>query len=151
MVIFTKRESYQKQIAVYLGNRDYQKAYELSKEYVERFGEDVVSHFLLMKSAFWLRKLDEAITEGRKAFNLSHGEDMVVCAIILSSAYYLKGDHEGCYEVLNSARTDGNADVEKMMFIYSLAANNEKEAMRHIDRLYKINRRLAEEFVMKFL
>jgi len=151
MVIFTKREAYEKQIAIYLGNRDYQKAYDLSKEFVERFSEEMLSHFLLMKSAFWLKNLDEAIKEGRIAFNLSHGEDMVTCAVILSSAYYLNGNSKECYDLLNKMRSEGNPDVEKLMFVYSLAVNNEKEAMVHIDKLYKINRRLAEEFVMKFL
>ncbi|MBS3067104.1 hypothetical protein J4450_00255 [Candidatus Micrarchaeota archaeon] len=151
MVIFTKRESYEKQIAIYLGNRDYQKAYELSKEFVERFSTEMIAHFLLMKSAFWLKNFDEAIKEGREAFNLSHGEDMLTCAIILSSAYYLNGNQEECYKLLGKMKTEGNPDVEKLMFIYSLAANNEQEAMTHIDKLYKINRRLAEEFIMKFL
>lgn len=104
-----------------------------------------------MKSAFWLKKFDEAIKEGREAFNLSHGESMLTCAIILSSAYYLKGDYENCHKVLDTIKAEGNADLEKLMFIYSLAVENEKEAMKHIDKLYRINRRLAEEFVMKFL
>ncbi len=151
MVIFTKRESYEKQIAIYLGNRDYQKAYDLSREFVERFSAEMLAHFLLMKSAFWIKKFDEAIKEGRAAFNLSQGEDMLTCAVILSSSYYLNGNQEECYKLLSKMKADGNPDVEKLMFIYALAVKNEQEAMQHIDKLYKINRRLAEEFIMKFL
>ena len=151
MVVFTKHEAYEKQIAIYLGNREYQKSYDLSKEFVERFKDEMIAHFLLMKSAFWLKRFDEAITEGRIAFNLATGEDMLTCAIILSSAYYLKGDSENCYKLLDRIKADGNPDVEKLMFIYSLAVKDEKKAMEHINKLYAINRRLAEDFILKFL
>jgi len=151
MVDFTKPEAYEKQIAVYLANTQYQQAYELSKQFVEKFGQDMISHFLLMKSAFWLKKFDEAIKEGRIAFNLAHDKDMVICAIVLSSAYYLKGEYEKAYELLNDITTKDNEDVEKLLFIYSLAINNEKAAMQHIEKLYNINRRLAEDLVLKFL
>lgn len=151
LMIFTKREGYEKQIALYFGTKDYQKAYDLAREFVERFGQDMMPHFLLMKSAFWLKRFEEAIREGRMAFNMATSEDLTTCGVILSTAYYLNGNNQECYELLERLKTDGNADAEKLMFIYSLAVKDEQAAMEHINKLYRINRRVAEEFIMKFL
>ncbi len=82
---------------------------------------------------------------------MAQSEDMIICSIILSSAYYLNGNNEECYDLLNKMQIDGNPDADRLMFIYSLAINDKQKAMEHIDKLYKINRRLAEEFIMKFL
>jgi len=151
MVVFTKPESYELQIVLYLKNKEYAKAYSLSKEFVECFNSEMVAHFLLMKSAFWLKKFDEAIKEGRKAFNLSHGDDLLTCAIIISNAYYLNGNPNEAYNLLVKIQSEGNAEVEKLLFLYSIALNNNKEAIRHIDNLYKLNRKLAKEFIIGYL
>ncbi len=151
MVILTKKEAYEKQIALYLNNREYEKAYLLSKEFSEKFKDEMTPYFLLMKSAFRMKKFDEAIIAGRHAFNKSEGQDTVICAVILSSAYYLNGDNKQCYDLLAKMKLNGSSDIEKLMFIYSLTAKDEKEAMAHIDNLYRINPRLAEDFIMKFL
>ncbi|MDO8553622.1 MAG: CDC27 family protein [Candidatus Micrarchaeota archaeon] len=151
MALFTKPDAYQKQITIYLNNKNYESAYDLAKEFSERFGQELTSHFLLSKSAFWMKKYPEAIVAGRKAFNMAHAkEDMILCGIILSTAYYMQGDVKNSQEVLEAVNRDGNTDVEKLMFICALAVQDEKAAMEHVNRLYKINRRMAEDFVMKF-
>ena len=151
MALFTKPEAYQKQVVIYLNSKEYENAYNLAKEFAERFGQDLTSHFLLSKSAFWLNKYPEAVVAGRKAFNMAHAnEDMLLSGIILSTAYYMLGDIKNCHEVLEAVNKDGNTDVEKLMFICALAAKDESAAMEHINKLYKINRRMAEDFVMRF-
>ncbi len=151
MALFTKPEAYQKQIIIYINEKDYQKAYELSKEFAERFKADLIPHFLLAKSAFWMKNYGEATIAARKAFNMAHNkDDIIMCAIILSTAYYLNGDNKNCREVLQAIKEDHNVDVQKLMLTYALVANDPNAAAKHIDRLYKINRRLAEDFMMKF-
>lgn len=151
MILFTKRETYEKQIAIYFHDGSYEKAYVLSREFAERFKEEVTAHFLLMKSAFWMNKFEEAIASGIVAFNLSHGNDMLTCGVLLSSAYYLKGDIEQCQTLLGKLKAEGNTDVQRLMIITALALQDEKEAEKQINQLYHINRRVAEEFVQKFL
>lgn len=151
MVLFTKPEAYQKQIVLYLNNKNYQSAYELSKEFVERFREDLSSYILLAKSAFWMKKYGEATVAGRKAFNMTNNkDDLIVCGVILSTAYYMLGDQKNCREVLEALKADGNQDAQRLMLLVALAANDEKAAAKQIEKLYRINRRLAEDFIMKF-
>lgn len=148
---FTKKESFTKQIALYLNNKDYENAYAISKEFASKFSNELTAHFLLAKSAFWAKRFDEAVVAGRNAFNLASGQtDMITCAVLLSTAYYMLGDYGHCYELLNELDATNNADVEKLMFLLALAANNEKEAAKRVANLYSINRRVAEDFVMKF-
>lgn len=148
---FTKKDPFIKQIALYVQNQEFERAYELSRDFTVKFPNELTSHFLLAKTAFRLKKFADAIAAGRKAFNLaSTKEDMLASAVVLSSSYFMSGARVEAYKVLRSIDGEGNTDAERLMFIYALSVQNAAEATEHLDRLYKINRRAAEEFMKMF-
>jgi tetratricopeptide (TPR) repeat protein len=98
---FTKK-GYIAQIAAYLKQKDYEKAYNLAKELVDKFPNEVATHFILSQAAFWVGKYDESAKQGRIAFNKSTSvDDMLACTIITASAYYEAGKIKEGLEILN--------------------------------------------------
>ncbi len=150
----SRDNSYIKQIILYFKNKDFSNAYNLAKQFNEKKPDDLISNFLLAKSLFYLNKYDDALNVGRKAFNISQGQDLVTTGILLGSIYYMKGDYVGGYKILRSLESDKNikinGEVEELMTILSLALNNPEQAMRHIDQLYQLNSKYAEEFILRF-
>ena len=147
------KPGYTAQVATYLKNQEYGKAYDLGKTFVQAFPDDVVAHFLLAESAFWSGKYEEAAFEGSKAFNKSsNDEDMLACAIITSSAYYELGKYAEGYKLLKMVEPRKKSEeLEKLLFIFSLEMNDDKEAMKHVDDLFKLNKKAAEELIVKYL
>lgn len=150
----TKNDSYVRQIILYFRNKELNNAYSLAKEFNEKTPDDLISNFLLAKALFYLNRHEEALTVGRKAFNISHGQDLVTTAILLSSIYYMRGDFVGGYKLLESLESNKNikvnGEVEELMTMLSLALNNPQQAMRHIDKLYQLNSKYAEDFILRF-
>ncbi len=146
-----KKESFIKQIAIYLKEENYQKAYETSKEFSGRFPSEMISHYLLAKAAFWIGKYDEAAEHGRKAFNMASGDDLVPCAIITASAYYQLGKYSKGYEMLGHVKTEEKADLEKLKFAFAVAMEKEEDAVAIFEVLLSINRKEAEKLLERFL
>ena len=149
---FTKK-GYIAQIAAHLKQKDYEKAYNLAKELVDKFPGEVATHFILSQAAFWLGKYDESAKEGRIAFNKSTSyDDMLTCTILTVSAYLESGKVKEGKEMLNFMENrKSSEEIEKLQFIFSLAAKNEKEAVKHLNDLYEMNHKAAEELVLKYL
>ncbi|MBI5227773.1 hypothetical protein HY988_04260 [Candidatus Micrarchaeota archaeon] len=148
---FTKKESYVSQIGFYLMGKEYSNAYHLAQEFSQKYSDDLSSHFLLAKTAFHMRKYDEAITRARSAFNMaSTKNDMLACAVLLSSSYFMEGHKDEAYKVLRQVDGKNDLDAERLMFIYAVTQKNKAEAITYLDQLYKKNPHAAGEFVQLF-
>ena len=154
MPTFSSKVPFIKQISLYFKNGEYQQAYLLSKEFADAFPENMASHFLLAKSAFWLNNFEEAEEESTKAFNLAKGNDeLAVAGILKACAYYrLKKFREGL-DLLNLLKTKlpQREEIAKLKFIFALALNDEAAALRHLESLYEINKKAASELIVSVL
>lgn len=151
---FTSKPPYIKQISIYFNNGDYRQAYELSKEFVKKFPDYMMAHFLMAKAAFWLNDFSTAEEESTKAFNLSNGEDELAVVGILRACtcYRLKKYKEGM-KLLDLLKTElpQKTEIAKLKFIFALAMQNEQAALRHLDTLYEINKAAASSLIAKVL
>ncbi|MFH2105856.1 MAG: hypothetical protein ABII22_01230 [Candidatus Micrarchaeota archaeon] len=155
-MVFTKHDSFVKQIIIYLARKEYDLAFSLSKEFVIAFPDDLLSHFLFAKSAFWVHNYAVAIEHGRIAFNMSSGQDLLTTGLLLSSSYYLSNEFAKGYKVLQCIESGLPAsglsvEFEQLMTIYLLAFNNPEGAAQHIKKLYDLNSKYAEDFIVRFL
>ena len=147
------KRAYIKQISLYLENKDYEKAYPLALEFYEEFPDEIMCHYLLAASAFWTGHYEQAIMHGRRSFNLVKSkDDMIASALITSSAYYELERYEEGFRMLKAVEAlKYSREVEKMMFIFSLAMKDKKEAMKHAKNLYVLNEKAAKALLKKFL
>ena len=146
------KKGYVSQTLTYIKNKDYEQAYKFTKEMVEKFPDDLVSHYLLSVSCFWSKKYDEAALEGRRAFNKASGEEILPCAVITASAYYELEQFDKGLEILEYAeKTKKSENLEKLLFIFSMAKNNAQKAAEHLNELYKLNHESAEEMIDRYL
>ena len=147
------KNAYIKQNALYLKNKDYGRAYEFSKEFTQKFPGEMIAYFLLAKAAFCLERYEEAAMVARKAFNMaSEPEDVLTCAIMASTAYYEMGEYSKGLELLKQVeKIKANEELEELLFIFSLALKDEKEAMKHVQELYKLNKKAAEDFMARYI
>jgi tetratricopeptide (TPR) repeat protein len=148
-----KKEAYLTQIFAYFKNEEYEKAYEFGKEFVEAYPKEMISHFLLAKVAFRLKKYEKAAEEARAAFNLAvEPDEMVLCAVLASTAYYQTGEFEKGYELLEKMKKIKNSgEIERMLFILSIAKNDSEKAMEHLEHLAAFNKKAAEDLILKYL
>jgi len=151
-MMFEHERSFVKQIITYLKGKEYGKACELSKQFVDKHPNSMMAHYLFAKSCYWKKDFVSALAEGHKALNLSEAkEDMAAAAVFLACVYYeLKRFTRG-YEVLTMVRHLEDEKVEKALFILSLCKDEPETALMHVDALYKINKEVAESFVGRFL
>jgi hypothetical protein len=147
MAIFSKKDAFIKQIAVYLSSQDHEKAYLLSKEFVKAFPGEMIAHFLLAKSAFWADSPKETVSEGKKALIMAKPQDIVACAILTASGHYRLGNYKEGQDLLKSIDSKGNEDLERMRFAFALAMGNGKEAVYFLEELNKINRKAVESLI----
>lgn len=149
-----KRDAFVKQIILYFNNQNYSGAYSLASEFAVKYPDDLISNFFLTKACFYMNKHDEAVTTGRKTFNLSTGQDVVTTGILLASIYFMKREYVTGYKLLESIEKNPalktNGEVHELMTILSLALNNPQQAMRNIEKLYQLNSKYAEDFILKF-
>jgi tetratricopeptide (TPR) repeat protein len=154
MAEFTDKPPYVKQIAIYFQQGEYQKAYELSEEFVEKHPDSMASHFLLAKSAFWINEFEQARDESKKAFNLSNGEDEIaVSGILLACSHYRLKDYEKGIEILRLLKSKAGTgeSIMKLKFVFALALHDEPAAMRHLDQLYDVNKKEASRIMLKLI
>jgi tetratricopeptide (TPR) repeat protein len=144
-----KAEAYQRQLILYLNNRSYGQAYEFAKQYVKEYPDDMVSHFLLAKSALWTENYQETVIEARKAFNLARNEaDMVMCAIHACIAYYRLQEYSKGFELLLAMdRIRTCEETEQLSFLFSLALGNDAEARKHFEAMMNIDSNAAMAFL----
>lgn len=151
MVAFNKKEAFIKQITIYINSKDYQKAYELSKGLAGLFPNEMISHFLLAKSSFWLGKYEETVSEGKRAFHLSKLLDMVPCAVILASGYYQLKKYQEGYKFLNALDIKNDVDLQRLKFLFAVAVGDEKAARDRVEELFGLNKKIASDFIEKIL
>lgn len=151
-MIFNKENSFVKQIIIYLNNRDFEKACELSREFSQAFPASLMSHYLLAKSCYWRHDFINALMEGHKSLNMSESrEDMVASAVFLSCVYFeLKRFTRG-YEVLMMVRHLEDERIERALAVLAMCRNEPETALMHIDELYRINKAVAERFTQRML
>ncbi len=147
------KNAYTKQMALYIKNRDYQRAIDFGKEFTREFPDEMIAHFLLAKAAFSLGNYEESKTEGRKAFNLAKSnDDMVTCAVLTSAAYFELHEYSKGLEFLRKMEDiKKTEDLETLLFVFSLALRDEKEALKHIEHLYELNEETAEDLITRYL
>jgi len=154
MVQFTDKAPYIKQIVLYFQSKNYQKAYELSKEFIEEYPEQMPAHFLYAKAAFWLNDYELAKKEAQIAFNLSKGQDeLTVTGILLACALYRLKEYESGMELLKllKSKIASQEKLMKLKFIFALALNDEHAALRHLDELYEMNEAEAKALMLKLV
>ena len=149
----TKPESFAKQIALFFNNGDFQRAYELAQELIVKFPDEMLAHFLLAQAAYRIGRFEDAKMEGRKAFNIaSEVDDMIGCALITASAYYSLGEYQKGYELLEEMeKKKSTEEIQSALMIFSLAMENPKEAILHLEKLYGLNKQLAMDMAAKML
>ncbi len=151
-VIFSHESSFTKQILIFWKGREYDKAHELSSEFVKAFPQSLMAHYMLAKCCMKFKNYPTAMAEGHKAFNLAESnEDLVATGVFLSCVYYHLRRYSKSLEILNALKEFGDEKVEKAFFILSLCVNDPTEALMHVDALYMINKEVANDFVDKFL
>ena len=125
----------------------------LAREFAEKFPDDLVAHFFLSTISFWLGRYEEAAVEGSRAFNKSETpEDMLSSAIVAGSSYYQLGKYEQGMDILRHAENrKSNEDLERLMFAFSMAMKNEKEAVMHLNELHRMNKKAAEDLLVRYI
>ncbi len=152
MAIFTKAGSYAKQVALFLKNGDYAKAYALAREMADAFPGEMISHFLLAKSAFWMEKYTQATESGFRAFNMAkERNDMITCAVLVGNARFMQKEYDKGLELLRLFEKDENEDVERMLVIFASVMGRDADASRYVRELMKINSKSAFELIERFL
>lgn len=147
------KPGYIKQSVAYFNNHDYASAYALGREFAAKFPDEMIAHFLLAKAAFWTGNYQESALAARKAFNMAKTPgDMLPCAILASTAYHEMGEYAKGYEILKAMeRVQSSEELEQMLFIFSLAVKDEKEAMKHMDELRRLNKKAADDFMERVI
>ncbi len=147
------KAGFAKQIALYIKNDDGKKAYELGSDFVKKYPQELIAQYLLATAANMTKRYEEGKLHGRKAFNLAkHEEDMLACAIQASISYLELQEYQKGFELLKEMeKKKSTAQLEEALFVFSIALKNKDEAMQHIDKLYKLNKRLAIRFAQKFI
>jgi hypothetical protein len=113
----------------------------------------MISHFMLSKASFWCGRYGEAAAEGRKAFNMAKSDDdLLACAVITATAHYELSEYAKGYELLKTVeKTKTSEELEKLLFIFSVAMEDEEEAVKHVEYLMGLNKKAAEELIVRFL
>ena len=146
---FTGVCPYALQIDAHIKNRRHEQAYNLSKDFVNKHPNVVVSHFMLAKSALRMQKYNEAEEEGLRAFNLAHQSwEMSMCAIIVASAMFMQKRYRAGYMLLNRVKLEGNEDAIKLSMIFAIVLRDTQRAEFYYDSLSKINRKVAQDFII---
>jgi len=149
---FTKKEAFLRQIAEYLRENRLTEAYDLSKDFVNKFPDEAVAHYTLGRASLMTERLEEAKTAARKAFNLANGpEDVLTCAILAASVYYRTGEYAKGYEILKGAEKGWKTDeLERLLIIFSLEMKERETALTHFKELLQLNEKMAQELLARY-
>ncbi|MFN7991331.1 MAG: hypothetical protein U0R44_04200 [Candidatus Micrarchaeia archaeon] len=149
----TKKDSYAKMISIYIKNLQDQQAYDLSKEFIQKFPGELISHLLLAESAFRLARYAEAKLEGRKALRYANSDyDLLFCSMVFASACFQLKDYIEGYKVLKEISAKRPVlEVEEALFAFSLAMKNEATAIQHMKNMLQINRQHALDLMKDYI
>ncbi len=150
MAVFDKKESFLKQIGIFLSQKQYEKALVLSKEFAARYNEGV-SHLATAKCLFWMESYDEMVPEAKKALKMSVGKEKEAAAILLAAAYYKLGKFSEGKKTLASLGQTENMDAIKMRFMIAAMQGKKKEQEDALKELSNIDKKEAENFAMSIL
>lgn len=148
---FTKKESFAKQIVLYLNNEDYASALGLSRKFVDKFPGDMTSHFLFAKSAFWKGDYQTALREARTAFNKSKGDDSVTCAVLIACSYYRLKKYQEGQDFLKRANLPETEEVEQLRLIFSMLLKDLPGVEKHAEKLLVMNTESSKKFLAKII
>ena len=148
-----KKEAYTKQIVLYLENNKNRAAYDLALEFLKEHPNEMLSHFLIAEFYLSFNKYNDAALEARKAFNLAKTQDdLLPCAILAAAAYYQIGEYKKGYQFLSELeKWWKKEEIEKLLFVFSVAMKDENQAAKHLESLYSVNQKAAESLLMKFI
>ncbi len=150
MVEFTKPEAYIRQIVAYLTNKNFKEAYKLSKEFLSTSKETMISHYFVARSAFKLKKYDEAKKEARIAFNLSKGKrDMIVCANLFASICYKSREYQEGVDFLSKMANYKNTEIQALLFLFSIKLKDKESAVEYMENLYSLDKKRAHDLVLR--
>ena len=148
---FTKKASFTKQIALYLKNGNYDAALPLAKQFLEKFPEEMVAHFLLAKAAFWKKEYELSLKESLQALRMCGVEDSSPAAVLAASSHYMLGRYAEGHKFLSQMTEPKTEELERMKIIFAAVVGDEAGAERHAEELFKINKKAAEELLIKLL
>ncbi|HLD60066.1 MAG TPA: hypothetical protein VI912_03670 [Candidatus Bilamarchaeaceae archaeon] len=152
-MVFTKKEAYIKQILIYINQHKFVDSSSLANEFTQIFPNELVSHFFLAKSLFYLKNYEEAMISARKAFNMSRQNDVITTGVLLGSILYLQNDLAEGYKLLESIEKQvGNAkELQELMAVFALALNNPERAAEHMSKLLDLNKNYGDGFILTLL
>lgn len=150
MAVFDKKEAFLKQIGIFLQKREYEKAYELSKEFTARY-DNAISHLILSKCLFWMGSYKEMLPEARKALRMSTGDDKEPAAVLLAAACYKLGRLAEGQKALSGLGETKNMDAIKMRFMIAAMQGKKKEQEELLRNLAAIDQKEAESFAMSII
>jgi tetratricopeptide (TPR) repeat protein len=152
MVGIEKKEAFIKQTALFLKNNQDEKALALGEEFASKFPLELMAHFLLAKADFALERYEECEKNAEKALALSKTpEDRLAVTTLLGTAQYMLHDYRKGFNMLKRlGENEKSEELEQMLFIFSVALKDDREALLHIDRLNSLNQKLAEDLIKKF-
>jgi hypothetical protein len=71
-----------------------------------------------------------------------------MCVIHACIAYYRLKEYQKGFELLQSTENIRTCEeTEQLFFLFSLATDNDKEARRHFDEMFRIDDSAAKEFL----
>lgn len=147
---FTKKESFAIQIGHYLKNGQCEDACKLAESMIKKFPKEPLSHFMAAKSYYFSGKYEEAKTEGRKAFNMSHTKhDMMNSAILTASSLFMLGKYNEAYKILIPFEKEDNEEIKKMLVIFFAVKGKGEKAAKYYKELHDLNREVARKFIKK--
>ena len=152
-MVFTKKSSYIKQIIIYMSQKKFNDAFALSKEFTDVFPEDLVSHYFLAKSAFYIGVYEKAREAALKAFNLSKDTDIITTGLLLGSIMYMQNEFSDGYHLLETIEKKiGNTkELQELMAAFALVLNNPERAAAHIGKLLDLNKSYGDGFILALL
>ena len=156
-MIELSKKGYTKQMALYLQNQDYEKAYEFGLEFANSYPDEMIAHYQLSAAAYHVGKYEEGREHGRKAFNMATADhDMLACAVQASLCYLKLGQYREGFHLLKEMEKRKRQDqleneLQEALFVFSVVMKNKAEAVDHIDKLYALNKELALKLMKSYM
>ncbi len=144
---------YAKQMALYLQNREAERAYAMGREFIAAHPGDALAYYMAALAAHESGRYGEAASWAKRAFSLSESrDDMLAAAILCGLALYRIRDFQGGLKMLKGMEgLKTNEDLEELLVAFSLAARDDSGVLAHIDRLSELNRKKGKSLIKKIL
>lgn len=141
------------QICIYLKNGMSKEALDLSKEFAAAFPNEMLAQYLLSQAAYAVGEYQLSAASARKSFNLAKNEeDMWISGLHACLSYYqLEEFRKGLLLLKELEKKVKNSDIERLMFLFSIALDDTAEAEKHLKWLIDNNASEADRFVSTLL